>query len=152
METTTQDNGSRVLTLASPTRRGPQDLAPITESTARLLGAAAILGIGVIHLLDAASTYHSTRWIFWSYMALIVAAVPITIYLLHTQSAFGWAAAASLAAAPLIAYLWSRSIGLPGDGGDVGNWLCTLGMVSLFVESALLTLSLTRLALWRRSW
>ena len=151
METSTQGNGSGVLMLAAPPAPHPDRVAPITEGTARLLGAAAILGIGVIHILDAASTYHSTRWIFWAYMALIVAAVPVTLFLLHSASPLGWAVAASLAAGPLVAYLWSRSIGLPGDAPDVGNWLCTLGMAALFVETSLLGLSLTRFAMGRRS-
>lgn len=151
METSTQANGSGVLMLAAPSAPRPERGAPMTESTARLLGAAAILGIGVIHILDAASTYHSTRWIFWAYMALIVAAVPVTLFLLHSPSALGWAAAAGLAAGPLVAYLWSRSIGLPGDAPDVGNWLCTLGMAALFVETSLLSLSLTRFVMSRRS-
>lgn len=151
METNTQSNGSRVLTLVAPSMRGPEPVAPITESTARLLGAAAILGIGLIHILDAASTYHSTRWIFWAYLALIVAAVPLALFLLHSRSPLGWAAAASLAAGPLVAYVWSRSVGLPGDAPDVGNWLCTLGMVALFVESSLLMLSAIRLATWKQA-
>jgi len=151
METNTQRNGSRVLTLVAPSVPGPERVAPITESTARLLGTAAILGLGLIHILDAASTYNSTRWIFWAYMALIVAVVPVALFLLHSTSPLGWTAAASLAAGPLVAYLWSRSIGLPGDAPDVGNWLCTLGMVALFVESFLLMLSTTRLAMWGRS-
>ncbi|MBV9167125.1 MAG: hypothetical protein JO342_13345 [Solirubrobacterales bacterium] len=80
METNTQRNGSRVLTLVAPSVPGPERVAPITESTARLLGTAAILGLGLIHILDAASTYNSTRWIFWAYMALIVAVVPVALF------------------------------------------------------------------------
>jgi hypothetical protein len=72
--------------------------------------------------------------------------------LLHSTSRLGWAAAASLAVGPLVAYLWSRSVGLPGDAPDVGNWLCTLGMAALFVESSLLILSGTRVVMWKRSW
>jgi hypothetical protein len=58
-------------------------VAPIGETTARLLGAAAVLGIGLIDTLDAAATYQSTRWIFWAYIALIAAAVPVP--LLHSR-------------------------------------------------------------------
>ena len=124
--------------------------APINESTARLLGITAVLGIAVIHILDAAGTYHSTRWIFWAYMALIVAAVPIALILLHSRSPLVvWGTAAAFAAGPLAAYLWSRSVGLPGDAGDIGNWLCTLGMAALFVETALVALSATRLVVSR---
>ncbi len=36
-------------------------------------------------------------------------------------------------------------MGLPGDHGDVGNWGYWVGTVSLFVEAALIVLSLTML-------
>lgn len=151
MDTTSQGNGASLLTLTREPATSHQPVGAITESTARLLGAAAVLGIAMIHILDSVSTYYSTRWIFWAYMLLIVAAVPVALLLLHSASSVAWVAAAGLAAGPLAAYLWSRSIGLPGDAPDIGNWLCTLGMVALFVESALLALGATRLAIWRRS-
>jgi hypothetical protein len=34
----------------------------------------------------------------------------------------GWAAAVLLGAGPFLGYLASRSVGLPGDPRDVGNW------------------------------
>ena len=71
-----QTNGARVLTLASPVAQGLHPVAPISETTARLLSATAVLGIGLIHILDAAATYHSTGWISWAYVTLIAAAVP----------------------------------------------------------------------------
>ena len=151
MEASSQTNGARVLTLAPPAMQGSVPVAPISETTARLLGAAAVLGIGVIHILDAVGTYQSTRWIFWAYMALIAAAVPVALLLLHSASPLVWFAAAGFAAGPFFGYLWSRAIGLPGDAPDIGNWLCTLGMAALFVESSLLALSATRLGIWRRS-
>jgi hypothetical protein len=120
---------------------------PINEGAARLLGAVAIIGVGLIHILDAVGTYHSTRWIRWAYIVLIAAAVPAAMSLLHWSSPLAWAAAAAVAAGPLVAYLWSRSIGLPGDAPDIGNWLCTLGIAALFAESSLLALSATRVTL-----
>jgi hypothetical protein len=42
-------------------------------------------------------------------------------------------------------------LGLPGDQPDVGNWLCTLGMASLYVEASVIALSATRPGL-RRPW
>jgi hypothetical protein len=150
MPATSRSNGVRALTLAPPTARAVDLPGPIGESTARLLGAIAVIGIGLIHILDAGATYQSTRWIFWAYIALIVAAIPVALSLLHWASPLAWAAAAGLATGPLVAYLWSRSIGLPGDSPDIGNWLCTLGMAALFVEASLLTLSVVRFALQRR--
>lgn len=147
MEASPQTNGARVIALTAPTTRSTELPTPISEGTARLLGAVAIFGVGLIHILDAVGTYHSTRWILWAYIVLVAAAVPAAMALLHWSSPLAWAAAAGVGAGPLVAYLWSRSIGLPGDAPDIGNWLCTLGMAALFVESSLLALSATRLGL-----
>lgn len=147
MEAGSQTNSARVVALAAPPTRRTELPPPIGEGTARVLGAAAIFGVGLIHILDAVGTYHSTRWIFWAYIVLIAAAVPAALSLLHWSSPLAWAAAAPVAAGPLVAYVWSRSIGLPGDASDIGNWLCTLGLAALFVESWLLALSATRLSL-----
>ncbi len=58
---------------------------------------------------------------------------------------FTWAGPAVLAAGPLAGYLLTRIVGLPGDSGDIGNWLDSLGLASMFVEAAVLSLSLARL-------
>jgi hypothetical protein len=147
MEANPQTNGGQVVALTAPAAHSAEVPPPISEGTARLLGAVAIFGVGLIHILDAVGTYHSTRWIFWAYIVLIAAAVPAAMSLLHWSSPLAWAAAAAVAAGPLVAYLWSRSIGLPGDAPDIGNWLCTLGIAALFAESSLLALSATRITL-----
>jgi hypothetical protein len=55
-----------------------------------------------------------------------------------------------LGVGPFIGYVASRSVGVPGDSGDVGNWGYWVGTVSLFVEGALVVLSLTVLvAIWQ---
>ena len=151
MKTSVKENGSFVFTVPAPGVPHSGVTSPISESVARVLGALAVLGVGLIHILDAASTYHTTRWIFWTYIALIVATVPVALALLHWSSPLAWAAAAGVAMGPLIGYLWSRGIGLPGDRADIGNWLCTLGMVALFVEASLLALSSTRIGFGRRT-
>jgi hypothetical protein len=151
MQAPPTSNGTAILTLTQPASRDRTEPIPISEGTARVLGAAAVLAIGLIHILDAAGTYSGTRWIFWAYMAVIIASVPVALLLLHSASPLVWGAAAAVAAGPFLGYLWSRAIGLPGDAPDIGNWLCTLGMAALFVESLLLALSATRLEMWRRS-
>lgn len=67
--------------------------------------------------------------------------------LLHWSSPLAWGTAVAVGFGPLVAYLWSRTIGLRGDVPDIGNWLRTPGTAALFVESALLALSATRLSL-----
>jgi hypothetical protein len=116
------------------------------EGLARLLGILGVAAIAVVHLLDAADTYQSTRYIFWLYMVIVVAAAPLITLFVQWRSPEVWLAALALAAGPFVGYLWSRSIGLPGDPGDVGNWLDTLGMTSLFLEGALISLCVARLS------
>jgi hypothetical protein len=41
-------------------------------------------------------------------------------------------------------------VGLPGDTGDVGNWGDWVGTVSLFVEAALVVLSVSMLLALRQ--
>ncbi len=149
-----QDNRHRVLALAAPAGRPAELPAPLSESSARLLGAVGVAAIAVIHVLDAVGTYQSTRWIFWAYVAVIATAIPVALAITHWASPLAWIATAGLAAGPFIGYLWSRTLGLPGDQPDVGNWLCTLGMASLYVEASVIALSATRLGLrgpWRKA-
>ena len=119
----------------------------ISETSARLLAVLGIAGIAVIHILDAVGTFSDSRYIFWLYMAIVIGAVPISMLLLHWRSPLAWIGVAALAAGPLLGYLLTRTVGLPGDTADIGNWLDTLGLASLFVETSVLMLALTRLVL-----
>ena len=118
-----------------------------TELAARLLAALGVTGIALIHIADAPDAYRSARYIFWLYMVLVALSVPMITLLLHWRSPRVWAATTTLAAAPFFGYLLSRSIGLPGDSGEIGNWVNPAGMASLFVEGSLIVLSLIRLRL-----
>ena len=57
----------------------------------------------------------------------------------------GWAAGALLGTAPFLGYIASRTVGVPGDSADVGNWGYWVGTVSLLVEAALVILSVSML-------
>jgi hypothetical protein len=78
-----------------------------------------------------------------AYVIRVVAALLALGALLLPRPAWpGWAAGVLLGAAPLLGYLASRTIGVPGDSGDVGNWGDWVGTVSLFLEAGLLVLSI----------
>lgn len=49
--------------------------------------------------------------------------------------------AATLASAALIAYIASRTVGLPGSVDDIGNWGQTLGIISMAAEGAVVLLA-----------
>jgi hypothetical protein len=119
--------------------------APVSEQAARLLAIVGMAGIAVIHVLDAPDTFAGVKYIFWLYIAIIAGAIPFSLLLLQWSSRLAWVGPALLAAGPLLGYLLTRSVGLPGDSGDIGNWLDSLGLASMFVETAVLSLSLARL-------
>jgi hypothetical protein len=132
---------------ATPVTEPP---APVSEQAARLLAVVGLAGIAVIHVLDAPDTFDGAKYIFWLYIAIIAGAIPFSLLLLQWSSRLAWVGAALLAAGPLVGYLLTRSVGLPGDNGDIGNWLDSLGLASMFVEVAVLSLSLTRLGVGSR--
>jgi hypothetical protein len=102
------------------------------------------------------TAFASPDWIGWSYRLIEVSGVVTALVLLLPRPArpapawTGWAAGVLLGAGPFAAYILSRTVGGPGDHGDVGSWGYWVGTVSLFVEAALVALSISMLLALRR--
>jgi hypothetical protein len=119
------------------------------EVTVRLVGALLALAVAAAHVADQGgiTALASPGWIGWGYRLIEVGGVLTALALLCPRSAWpglaslGWAAGVLLGAGPFAAYIASRTVGVPGDHGDVGNWGYWLGTVSLLVEAALVMLS-----------
>lgn len=114
----------------------------VRDVGARALTAAGLAGIALIHLLDSIGKYHETRYLFWMYVALMVASLVVGAALLHTRRRGAWLAAAGLAAIALVGYVINRTVGLPDATGDIGNWTEPIGLASLFVEAVVIAMSL----------
>src|SRR6266446_8585946 len=82
-----------------------------------------------------------TPYIGLLYIALIVSAIGIAGALMRTSDTRVWAAAAGLVTSVIIAYVLSRTTGLPQSSDDIGNWGQPVGIAMLFVGGALLALS-----------
>lgn len=78
------------------------------ELASRVFAVLGVAAIAVIHILNSQDAYTSAHYIFWMYLAVIVAAVPVVTLLLHWGSPLVWVATTVLAAGPLVGYLWSR--------------------------------------------
>jgi hypothetical protein len=114
----------------------------VHDVAARATVAVGLAAIGVIHLLDSIGKYSETRYLFWMYIALIVGSIAVAGLVLFTRARSAFLAAAALAASALVGYVLSRSTGLPNATGDIGNWTEPLGLASLFVEGAVVAVSL----------
>jgi len=125
---------------------GPPQLA------VRLVSALLALAVAGVHVADQGSitAFNSPPdWLGWAYRLIEVGGVLTALVLLLPRSRwFGWAAGVLLGVGPLLGYLASRSIGVPGDHADVGNWGYWVGTESLIVEAALVTLSIGMLLPW----
>jgi hypothetical protein len=124
-----------------------------SEVAIRLVGALLALAVAAVHVADqgSISAFNSPDWIGWGYRLIEVGGVLTAITLLLPRSAWlGWAAGALLGVGPFLAYLTSRTVGVPGDPGDVGNWGYWVGTVSLFIEAAMIVLSVGMLLAHRK--
>jgi hypothetical protein len=130
------------------------------DITVRLVGALLALAVSTVHIADqgGVAAFNSPDWIGWGYRLIEVGGVltaaallaaPAVLRLTHPAwpalTRLGWGAGVLLGTGPFLAYVASRTAGLPGDPGDVGNWGYWVGTVSLFIEAALVVLSVAML-------
>ena len=128
--------------LARPGRISAPAEAP-PELAMRLVGAFLALAVAGVHVADQGgiTAFNSPGWLGWAFRITEVAGVLTALLLLLPRSRWlGWVAGALLGTGPFLSYLASRSIGLPGDHADVGNWGYWVGTDSLIVEAALVIL------------
>ena len=135
--------------------RGGREAREITVSyvAVRVSGAMLALAVAAVHVADqgGVTAFDSPDWIGWSYRLIEVGGVLTALVLLLSPAVrvvpiwAGWAAGVLLGTGPFVAYLLSRTVGLPGDAGDVGNWGYWVGTVSLLIEAGLVALSISML-------
>jgi hypothetical protein len=130
----------------------------VPDTSIRVVGALLALAVAAVHVADQGgiADFVSPSWIGWGYRLIEIggALTAVTLVLPRPRwlgpAWLGWAAAVLLGAAPFAAYVASRTVGVPGDPGDVGNWGYWVGTVSLFIEAALVTLSISMLIVARQ--
>jgi Na+/melibiose symporter-like transporter len=116
-------------------RLGRDPFHAVRDAAVRATVTVGLGAIAVIHAVDGVGKWSETRYLFWLYMALVVAAVAIAGAALFQRSRLPLLAAAGLAATVLAGYVLSRTTGLPSATGDIGNWTEPLGLASLVVEA-----------------
>jgi len=118
-----------------------------------VVGAGLALAIAVIHLQDQGGLLgnQSPMWLKYGYYMVEITST-ISAALIIRGKTFGWLLGLASSIGPMTGYILSRSVGLPGDPGDVGNWGYLLGTVSLVVEGSFFVLAVTCLMRIRRAW
>ena len=99
------------------------------------LAIAALVGIALVHLVQLPDTFRQAPGLGALFTALVLGAPLVAAALLHLDHRLLWHAATVIGG-----YVLTRSVAVPFDTQDVGDWLEPLGLVALFLESSLLAL------------
>lgn len=103
-----------------------------------------------IHVLDLPGKVEETPYLAVAYIFLIVAAVVLLERMFRGGVLVDYLAAIGLALGILVAFVVTRTVGLPGAMDDIGNWLEPLGLLSLVVEAFVVWQAAAAVALLRR--
>ena len=113
----------------------------VRDGITRGVAVIGLLGVGLIHLIDAPGKFTETPYMGWMYVGLILSCVAVAAMLIRDGDTRAWAATLALPAAVLVGFVLSRTTGLPQAHDDVGNWGEPLGIASMFVEGSLIALA-----------
>jgi hypothetical protein len=129
---------NRSNTMQSSADTFPDPTTAMRDVAARATVALGLIGLALIHVIDAVGKYSETRYLFWMYVGLILSSVALAGALLFTRSRLALPAAIALVATALAGFLLNRTVGLPNATGDIGNWTEPIGLANMFVEGTIL--------------
>ena len=115
-----------------------------------MTGVAGLGAIIAIHTSELSHKVDETAYLGLGYVALIMASI-VAIVLVAQRDIRGWILGGATAAATLVGFTLTRTTGLPGARGDIGNWGETIAVWSLVAELFVVVLSLFVVARHRRS-
>jgi len=110
-----------------------------------------LLAMALIHLLDLPGTMGPDPVQGTLYLVLMAGSLVAAFRLVHATSLWRFALPAALAASAVAAYVLTRTVGLPFDHSDVGNWNDPLGIAALFVEGVTMAAAVYGIVLAARS-
>lgn len=116
--------------------------APLARGLA-VPAALGILAVAVVHLIDGTQSLGEHSYVGALELLLVAACVPLAVLLAARPVRLFWHAAGALCTAALLVYVLSRTTGLPGSTDDIGNWLQTLGVLNVILESAVIAIAAT---------
>jgi hypothetical protein len=135
--------------LAPPSRARERQVPPRgwpRSDRPRTTAIACLVGIAITHALEVESKLDSAPYLGVMFLALIGGAAVLALMLAKRRWLdLAWPAAAFMGASSIVAYLWSRAIGLPGIEDHIGHWNDPLGTAALVFEATLVGLSLPAL-------
>lgn len=126
--------------LSAPVASG--ELTQDSDATVRrAMAVMCLVAIAVIHLLDTRDKYDEVAYIGVLFVLLVISSMVLAEMLARRDDPLVWLASGALAGATLLGFILSRTIGLPGEGGEeIGHWFSSLAMSSMLFEAYLVWL------------
>jgi hypothetical protein len=102
--------------------------------TVKWLAVVALLGTGIIHIVEARDAFGDALYKGVLFIANFVGALVATFGMYRDRLYVGWILGLLVAGGAFLAYVASRTIGLPGLPAEPENWLEPLGVAALICE------------------
>jgi hypothetical protein len=134
------------ITAASDTTTPIRPLALANDPALRAVTVIGLIGVGIIHALEIPGQVDFAVWLTIGFCLLAVVAPAAGLWLLIRPSLLAWEFAGLVCGLAAAGYVLTRSVPVPGDTGDVGNWLEPLGVASLITEAVVVMLAAIILA------
>jgi hypothetical protein len=104
------------------------------------LAIAAILGTGLIHVVEARDAFGEATYKGFLFVCHGGGALTAALGIYRGQRVLGWLLGLLVAGGAILAYVASRTIGLPGLPAEPDAWLEPIGVASLLCETLFVTL------------
>jgi hypothetical protein len=128
--------------IMSPIRTEAQPAPDLSaDPGVRATAAIGLMGVGIIHALEIQGQLSGAAWLTAGFCLLAVAAPACGLWLLARPGPLPWLSGGLLCLSAALGYVLTRSTAMPGDAGDVGNWLEPLGVTALIVEVVVVILA-----------
>lgn len=102
----------------------------------RWLTALLLAAIAGIHIALVPEHLREAPYAGWLFITLSASAVTVAILLVLHGHRMVWRGAGALSIIAVLAYVASRSVGLPSLSDDLGDWLNPLGVAAVLCETS----------------
>ena len=116
------------------------------DPAVRASAAIGLITVGIIHVLEIQGQLSGAAWLTAGFVLLAACAPVAGLWLLARPSSAAWAFSGLVCFFAAAGYILTRSVAVPGDPGDRGNWLEPLGMAALFTEGIVTILAVLVIA------
>jgi hypothetical protein len=116
------------------------------DPAVRASAAIGLITVGIIHVLEIQGQLSGAAWLTAGFVLLTASAPVAGLWLLARPSSAAWGFSGLVCLLAAAGYILTRSVPVPGDTADRGNWLEPLGVAALFTEVIVTILAVLVLA------